>query len=59
MKLYSFKGEAKVVLCVMSTVRAYHNPGRRYAFSILRENPMYLGMLFLSGSAVHPLSQAV
>ena len=59
MKLYSFKGKAKAVLCVVSAVRAYHSPGRRYAFSVLRENPMYLGMLFLSGSAVHPFSQAV
>lgn len=37
MKLYSFKGKAKVDLCVMSTVRSYHNSGVRYGFIFSEE----------------------
>lgn len=59
MKLYSFKGKAKVALCVRSMVRSDHNSGMRYVFAILGGNHVYLGMLFLSGSVRQPLAQAV
>lgn len=37
MKLYSFKGKAKVALCVLNMVRSYHNSSMRYVFLFLEE----------------------
>lgn len=37
MKLYSFKGKAKVALCVMNMLQAYHNSSMRYVFLFLEE----------------------
>lgn len=59
MKLYSFKGKAKVALCVMSMVQSDHNSGMRFVFSILGGNHMYSGMPFLSGYAMQSLAQAI
>lgn len=37
MKPYSFKGKAKVALCVMNRVQSHHNSSMRYIFLFLEE----------------------